>query len=108
MGEIKSGESKAGSVNLRVDSDFKGETKGTVTIKYEDEFGEVYEDKADLTTYVQEKVLITDAEEKGEEKKNSLWWLFAVIGVIVGGGTGAVIPIAVNSARQRKIDEETL
>ncbi|MBR4765526.1 MAG: hypothetical protein IK085_02045 [Clostridia bacterium] len=108
VGEIKSGESKTGSVNLRVDSDFKGETKGTVTIKYEDEFGEVYEDKADLTTYVQEKVLITDAEEKGEEKKNSLWWLFAVIGVIVGGGAGAVIPIAVNSARQRKIDEETL
>jgi len=34
--------------------------------------------------------------------------LFALIGVVVGGGLGAGIPIAIHSSKQRKIDEETL
>ena len=108
VGEIKPGETKTGSINLRVSSDYKGDVKGVLKVKYEDEFGETYENKSDLSTYIQEKIAITDAENQEKEKKNSLWWLFAIIGVIVGGGTGAAIPIIVNSAKQRKIDEETL
>lgn len=108
VGEINPGETKTGSVNMRVNPDFKGKTKGTLSIIYEDEFGQLYEEKADLSTLIQEKLQITDTGNGKEEKKNPKWWLFAIIGVLAGGGIGAGIPTAYYSAKQRKKDEDTL
>lgn len=107
VGEIKPGETKSGTMNLRIDSDFVGDTDGTLYISYEDEFGEVYKEEVKISTYIQEKVDIVEVVEE-KEKKYPLWWLFALIGVVVGGGLGAGIPIAIYSSKQRKIDEETL
>lgn len=106
-GEIKPGETKTASVNFRVDSEYTGKADGTLTIKYEDDFGQKYEEVVNLSTVIQEKIEITSMEKK-EEKKNPLWWLFAVIGIVVGGGIGAGVPIAIYSSRQRKKDEEML
>ena len=107
LGEIPSGESKNGSLNLRVSSETLGEVSGVIKITYEDDFGETYEKTAELSTVIEEKVIKADTEEK-EEKKNPLWWLFVLIGAIIGGALGYGIPYAIRSNKQRKEDEKRL
>lgn len=107
VGEIPQGESKTGSVNLRVSTEILGKVEGTITIKYEDDFGEIYTEKVDVSTVIEEKVVTLDTEEE-EEKKNSLWWMFMLIGAIIGGSLGLGIPHAIRSNKQRKEDEKRL
>ena len=107
VGEIPSGESKNGSLNLRVSSETLGEVSGVIKITYEDDFGETYEKTAELSTVIEEKVIKADTEEE-EEKKNPLWWLFVLIGAIIGGALGYGIPYAIRSNKQRKEDEKRL
>ena len=107
VGEILQGESKTGSVNLRVSSEILGKTEGTITINYEDDFGETYTETVDVSTVIEEKVIKADTEEE-EEKKNPLWWLFMIIGAIIGGALGFGIPCAIRSNKQRKEDEKRL
>ena len=107
VGEIPSGESKNGSLNLRVSSETLGEVSGVIKITYEDDFGETYEKTAELSTVIEEKVIKADTEEE-EEKKNPLWWLFMLIGAIIGGALGFGIPYAIRSNKQRKEDEKRL
>lgn len=108
VGTINSGESKQGSANLRVASSAVGSVSGTITITYEDEFGESYEEAVPVSTVIEEKVEAASVQPKEEEKKNTLWWLFALIGVIVGGAAGFGIPFAIRSSKQRKEDEKRL
>lgn len=108
IGEIPAGESKNGSTNLRVGTDKLGETKGTATITYEDEFGETYEKTVDLSTNIEEKVEVAEQEQVEEEKKNNLWWLFILIGLAAGGALGFGIPAAVRAKKQREEDEMRL
>lgn len=108
IGEIPAGESKNGSANLRVGADKLGETKGTATITYEDEFGETYEKTVDLSTNIEEKVEVAEQEQVEEEKKNNLWWLFVLIGLAAGGALGFGIPAAVRAKKQREEDEMRL
>lgn len=108
IGEIPVGESKNGSANLRVGADKLGETKGTATITYEDEFGETYEKTVDLSTNIEEKVEVAEQEQVEEEKKNNLWWLFILIGLAAGGALGFGIPAAVRAKKQREEDEMRL
>ncbi len=108
IGEIPAGESKNGSANLRVGADKLGETKGTATITYEDEFGETYEKTVDLSTNIEEKVEVAEQEQVEEEKKNNLWWLFILIGLAAGGALGFGIPAAVRAKKQREEDEMRL
>lgn len=108
IGEIPAGESKNGSANLRVGTDKLGETKGTATITYEDEFGETYEKTVDLSTNIEEKVEVAEQEQVEEEKKNNLWWLFILIGLATGGALGFGIPAAVRAKKQREEDEMRL
>lgn len=105
IGEIPAGESKNGSANLRVGTDVLGETKGTATITYEDEFGESYEKTAELSTIIEEKIELPVQEEEENEKRNPLWWLFMLIGLAAGGALGFGIPTAIRSSKQRKEDE---
>ncbi len=107
VGEIPQGESKTGSVNLRVSSEILGKTQGAITITYEDDFGEIYTETVDVSTVIEEKIIKTDTEEE-EEKTNPLWWLFMLIGAIVGGSLGFGIPYAIRSSKQRKEDEKRL
>ena len=60
-----------------------------------------------VSTIIQEKLAVTQAAET-KEKKYPLWWLFALLGLLLGGGVGAGVPIAVLSARQRRRDEAML
>lgn len=108
IGEIPADESKNGSTNLRVGTDKLGETKGTATITYEDEFGETYEKTVDLSTNIEEKVEVAEQEQVEEEKKNNLWWLFILIGLAAGGALGFGIPAAVRAKKQREEDEMRL
>lgn len=108
IGEIPAGESKNGSANLRVGADKLGETKGTATITYEDEFGETYEKTVDLSTNIEEKVEVAEQVQVEEEKKNNLWWLFILIGLAAGGALGFGVPAAVRAKKQREEDEMRL
>ncbi|MBQ2848758.1 MAG: hypothetical protein IJE74_10925 [Clostridia bacterium] len=107
VGEIPQGKSKTGSVNLRVSNEILGKVEGTITINYEDDFGETYTETVDASTVIEEKVIKTEAEEE-EEKKNPLWWLFMLIDEIVGGSLGFGISHAIRSNKQRKEDEKRL
>lgn len=67
IGDIAVGESKSGNANLRVSAEILGRISGTVTIMYEDEFGESYQEKVPVTTTIEEKVEPTEAEAEEEE-----------------------------------------
>ncbi|MBQ2903845.1 MAG: hypothetical protein IJE48_05545 [Clostridia bacterium] len=107
VGEITQGESKAGNVNLRVSNEILGKVEGKITISYEDDFGGAYTETVDVSTVIEEKVIKADSEEE-EEKKNPLWWLFMLVGAIIGGALGFGIPYAIRSDKQRKEDEKRL
>lgn len=109
VGQIDPGTNKACTANLQVSSDKEGEVKGKITISYEDAFGEVTEQTVDVSTLIEKRVEISDVDEtEKEEKKNPLWWLFIVIGLLVGGGLGFGIPFAIREKKQRLEDEEKL
>ncbi len=107
VGEIAPQESATASANLRVYSEMIGKTTGTIVITYEDSFGEKFELKKDVETKIEKKVIKAEKQEE-KEKKNPLWWLFLLGGLLVGGGLGFGIPFFINSNKQRKKDEERL
>ncbi len=106
-GEIPVSESKTATANLRVDSGKTGNVKGIIKITYEDAFGKTYEQTAEVKTLIEKKVIKAEKTEE-EEPKNPLWWLFILVGLIVGGGAGFGIPFAINSKKQREEDEKRL
>lgn len=108
IGTINAGESGTGNANLRVSEEILGKVSGTLTIIYEDDYGEKYTKTVDVQTVIEEKVEPSDIITEEEEKQNNLWWLFLLIGLAVGGGLGFGIPHAINSSKQRKEDEKRL
>ena len=108
VGTIQPGESGAGNANLRVSDDILGEVKGTLTISYEDDYGEKYTKTVDVKTVIEEKAEITDTANEAEEKKNSLWWLFLLTGFVAGGTLGYGIPWYIKDKKQREEDEKRL
>ncbi len=108
VGTINAGESGTGNANLRVSEEILGKVSGTLTISYEDDYGEKYTKTIDVQTVIEEKAEPTDILNEEEEKQNDLWWLFLLIGLAVGGGLGLGIPYAINSSKQRKEDEKRL
>lgn len=104
VGEIEAGESGAGSANLRTTNTL-GETKGKITITYEDEFGEEYSKSVDVQTVIEKKVEAKTEEDEKDEKKNPQWWAFLLGGTAFGGGIGCAIPLSISSRKQRKEDE---
>ena len=107
VGEISSGESGTATANLRVDSEKTGNVEGAIKITYEDTFGKTYEQTAEVKTIIEKKVIKAEKTEE-EEPKNPLWWMFIVIGLVVGGSAGFGIPFAINSKKKREEDEKRL
>lgn len=105
VGNIEASQSSTGSANLRVDSDALGKVTGKITITYEDDYGKEYKETVDVSTVIEEKIETAAAEEEKEkEKKNPLWWLFILIGLIVGSAAGFSIPWYINDKKQREED----
>lgn len=107
VGEIAPQESATASANLRVDSELTGKVTGTIIITFEDSFGEKFELTKEVETKIEKKVIKAEKQEE-KEKKNPLWWLFLLGGLILGGSLGFGIPFFINSNKQRKKDEERL
>ncbi len=107
IGEIAPQESATASANLRVDSELTGKVTGIIVITYEDSFGEKFELTKEVETKIEKKVIKAEKQEE-KEKKNPLWWLFLLGGLLVGGSLGFGIPFFINSNKQRKKDEERL
>lgn len=106
VGNIEPAESAQGLANLRVDGDFTGEAKGKIIITYEDNYGKQYTKTIKVSTVIEKKaesLSVDNNEEK--EKKNSLWWLFILIGLAMGAGAGFGIPWFINDRKQRKEDD---
>lgn len=108
IGEIAAGSNASGAANLRVSNDKLGEVTGKVKISYEDEFGKKYSKTVDVSTIIEEKKEVAQTEEKEEESKNPLWWLFLIIGIAAGAGVGFGVPAIIRSSKQRKEDEMRL
>lgn len=106
VGEIPAGEQGSASANLRVGKEL-GETEGTVTITYEDEFGKSYTKEQKVSTTIVEKPVEPETEEE-EKARYPLWWAFLMGGIILGGAIGCAIPIVVYNNKQRKEDEMRL
>ena len=105
VGNIEASQSGTGSANLRVDSDALGKTTGKITITYEDDYGKEYKETVDVSTVIEEKVEVAASEEEEKENKYPLWWLFALIGLIIGGGSGFGVMWYINDKKQRKEDD---
>lgn len=106
VGDIAAGESKSANLNLRIAADKLGNATGTIKIYCENELGESVEKTAEISTSIEEKPQETNTSEtEKKEKKNPLWWLFALCGAAVGGLCGWGIPTAIRARKQRKEDE---
>ncbi|MBQ9229342.1 MAG: hypothetical protein IJ168_11015 [Eubacterium sp.] len=109
VGELEPGATANASVNLRAAGDMLGETSGTATISYEDEFGTPYSQTVDLSTTVEEAILPElPEEEETSQSRFPFWWAFLLGGLVLGGAIGAAIPIAIHSHKQRLADEAML
>ncbi len=105
VGEIPSGENKIASGNLRVSKELLGDVTGTITITYEDAFGQAYTKTADVTTHIAEKTAPEPAEKQEASQKDAHWWIFILVGLGVGGGIGFGIPWFLKDRKQRKEDD---
>ena len=106
VGDIAAGESKSANLNLRISADKLGNATGTIKIYCENELGESVEKTAEISTSIEEKPQETNTSEtEKKEKKNPLWWLYALCGAAAGGLCGWGIPTAIRARKQRKEDE---
>ena len=105
VGNIEASQSGTGTANLRVDSDALGKAAGKITITYEDDYGKEYKKRVKVSTMIEEKIEAVSLNEEKKEKKNPLWWLFILIGLIVGGGAGFGVMWYINDKKQRKEDD---
>ena len=82
-GNIAPGESKAASTNFRVDSGTLGEVSGTLTISYEDAYGETHTIDLPLKTVIEEKVVqVYGVQEEKKTEKQPLWIPYTVCAML--------------------------
>ncbi len=75
-GTIEPGESKAAATNFRVDNGTLGEVSGTLTISYDDAYGEAHKIELPLKTVIEEKVMqVYGAQEEREKGKQHPIWI---------------------------------
>lgn len=107
VGTLQPGESKNGTVTILPDSDALGEISGKLIISYEDDNGQKSEESVAVSSVIQEKVTLALSSEKEEEKTN-LWWLFLLVGTLIGGGIGSGISLILKKRKERAEDEKRL
>lgn len=105
VGNIEPAQSGTAIANLRVGTDTLGEVKGKIIFTYEDDYGESYTDTVDVSTVIEEKVTKIESSETEQKQKHSLWWLFVLIGFLLGGAVGFGIPWIIKDKKQRKEDD---
>ncbi|MEX1377664.1 MAG: hypothetical protein AB1Z23_09390 [Eubacteriales bacterium] len=114
LGNMESGESATAEIyaffgtldmgKYGLDTDYKyGASVGTVTLSYEDEYGEVYTETIDVKTTIERPVFddlySQDDEEEEEVEKMSSWWISVGILVVI-----AAFILGITSYR-RKINQ---
>lgn len=109
IGTIEPGSSKTGTTNFRVESDKAGLVEGSITLTYEDDFGELYEKIIPLKTTIEQRdVPDTSVPDKTQASgPGALWWLFTIGGAVIVLLIIAAI-IGVNRSRQRKAEDAKL
>ncbi len=105
VGEIPVSESATANVNYKPPLDKLGEVSATVELSYEDAFGNVNTEEIKLSSIVEKQIIVAEAPEEEKESKNTLWWLFILIGAVFGGILGYGIPTAIRNKKQRKEDD---
>jgi hypothetical protein len=93
VGTISPGESQAGTTNFRVESDALGEVSGTLTLSYEDDYGEHYEKEITLATAIEKKMEAPppSGEEKDDASRFPIWIAWAAGAVLLIAATFFVI-----------------
>lgn len=106
VGNIAPAANAQGSANLRIDGDAIGKVTGKITITYEDDYGKQFKKTVNVSTVIEEKVEESEVVTENEkEKKNPLWWLFVLVGLVAGGATGFGAFWLINDRKQRKEDD---
>ncbi len=110
IGTIEPGETQTGTTNLRVDADTLGEVEGTVTLSYEDDFGQTYTEVSSLATTVEAKQEIQEPEETAEEAALSARTIVVAVVVGIAVLVLAIVFIvrAIKAKRAREEDERRL
>jgi hypothetical protein len=82
-GNITPGESKAASTNFRVDSGTLGEVSGTLSITYDDAYGEAHKIELPLKTVIEKKVVPVFGMQEEKEKPYPLWIPYTACAALV-------------------------
>ncbi len=84
VGTIPPGESQSGATNFRVDSDLPSDVSGTLTLSYEDDYGESYEKEIALATTIEKKIE-TPPPSGGDKDADSPVppWIFWASGAVL-------------------------
>lgn len=84
VGTIPPGESQAGTTNFRVESDVLGDVSGTLTLSYEDDYGERYEKEITLATTIAEKMETPPSPDSNKKGDSSFpRWIFWPAGMFL-------------------------
>lgn len=105
IGDIEPGIIASGSVNISVTSlsqgtALYGETKGTVTMLYEDEDGNSYEESMEFVTNI--KSPFSDTSVEPEDNTNQWWVMMTIIGGVLVVFLAAFGTRRIRLQRQRK------
>ncbi len=104
VGDIPVGTSTSAGANLLVTAENTGEIRGTATVSFEDELGNIFTENVELMTTVKEPIPEKMPEEE-DEPKYKFWYLFLIGGLVTGGAAGFAVPTIINAKKQQKEDE---
>ncbi|MDD3340345.1 MAG: hypothetical protein PHS82_16015 [Lachnospiraceae bacterium] len=93
LGNLEAGTQGQGSLSLYISALAEGaeggETAGTITLAYEDAYGQTYEETRECSTVIQKAESI--GFQKEEEQKTNAWWItllvivFLILAAVIGG-----------------------
>jgi hypothetical protein len=109
VGTIPPGESQAGTANFRVESDVLGDVSGTLTLSYEDDYGERYEKEITLATTIAEKMETPpppDSNKKGDSSFPR--WIFWPAGMFLLVGAAFFLLRWIRQKEAMEEDEKRL
>lgn len=113
-GNIDPGKSASVTANLRVDSDYDGDTQGTLTLTWEDGYGAPYEKTLPLSTTVLKKAAFTNAVGVSTSEKNNASDATSSIREIIAWSLVAVLlvlyfaKVVFSNRRIRRLEEKQL